>query len=199
MEYVAGENMRQTIDRIGVAGMLDWKPAYRAAVHVGRALAYAHDQGVLHRNVTPTNVLRDATTNVVKLGDLTLAKALEGTGSEQITRPGELVGDVEYMSPERTRGTTEVDGRSDIYGLGAVVYGLLTGRPPCDGKTLIEKVTRIRQTVPDKPTKYQMSIPTIFEGVVMKMLAKEPAGRYQTAAEVVRELERVGKFSGVTA
>ena len=76
---------------------------------------------------------------------------------------------------------------------------LITGRPPCTGKTLIEKVTRIRQTAPEKPTKFQMSIPSMFEGVVVKLLAKEPKDRYQTAAELLKELERVGKFSGVTA
>jgi serine/threonine protein kinase len=199
MEFVAGENLKQVIDRIGVAGMLDWKQAFRAAVQVGRALAYAHEQGIVHRNVTPTNILLEAATKEVKLGDLMLAKALEGTATEQITRPGELVGDVAYMSPERTRGTTEVDARSDLYGLGATVFALLTGHAPCDGKTLIEKVTRIRQVVPDKPTKFQMSIPPMFEGVVMKLLAKEPKDRYQTAADLVKELERVGKFNGVTA
>jgi serine/threonine protein kinase len=199
MEYIAGENLRQVIDRIGVAGMLDWKHAYRAAVHVARALAYAHANGIVHRNVTPTNILRDAASKELKLGDLMLAKALEGTASDLITRSGELVGDVEYMSPERTRGTADVDARSDLYGLGATVYALLTGRPPCPGKTLVEKVTRIRQVPPDRPAKYQMSIPPMFEGVVLKLLAKEPKDRCQTAAELVTELERLGKFGGVSA
>jgi serine/threonine protein kinase len=199
MEHVAGENLKQVIGRIGVAGMLDWKHAYRAAVQVGRALAYAHDQGIVHRNVTPTNILRDSTGQTVKLGDLMLAKALEETGSAQITRPGELVGDVEYMSPERTRGETAADPRGDLYGLGATVYALLTGHAPGAGQTLVEKVTRIRQVVPDKPTKYQLSIPATFEGVVMKLLAKAPADRFPTAADMVKELERVGKYAGVTA
>jgi serine/threonine protein kinase len=199
MEFIAGENMKQVIGRIGVAGMLDWKHAYRAALHVARALAYAHGEGFVHRNVTPTNILRDAASQVYKLGDLLLAKALEGTGAEQITKPGELVGDVEYMSPERTRGKTDVDARSDLYDLGATVYALLTGHAPGEGQTLIEKITRIRQVAPEKPTKYQMSIPPMFGGVVVKLLAKEPKDRYQAAAEVVRELERVGKFCGVTA
>jgi serine/threonine-protein kinase len=77
-----------------------------------------------------------------------------------------------------------------------VAYALLTGRPPCGGQTLIEKVTRIRQVAPEKPTKYQLSIPALFEGVVLKLLAKQPEERYQSAAEAVQELERVGKFSG---
>lgn len=179
--------------------MLDWKHAYRAAVHVGRALAYAHEKQIVHRNVTPTNVLREATTNTFKLGDLVLAKSLEGTAAEQVTRMGELVGDVEYMAPERTRGTTELDARSDVYGLGAVTYALLTGKPPCTGKSLIEQIASIRQVEPPRPKKLQMSIPDMFDGVVMKMLAKDPAQRYQTVADVVKELERIGKFNGVTA
>ncbi|MFO0811072.1 MAG: FHA domain-containing serine/threonine-protein kinase [Gemmataceae bacterium] len=199
MEYVAGENMTQEIQRIGVAGMLDWKHAYRAAVHIGRALAYAHENDVVHRNVTPTNVLRDATTGTYKLGDLMLAKSLEGTASEQVTRPGELVGDVEYMAPERTRGTTDVDARSDVYGLGAITYALLTGKPPCQGKTLVEKVASIRTVEPPRPKKAQMTVPDLFDGVVMKMLAKDPAKRFQTVAEVVAELERIGKYNGVSA
>lgn len=199
MEYVAGENLTQIIQRIGVAGMLDWKHAWRAAVHVGRALAYAHEQGIVHRNVTPTNVLRDATSNVVKLSDLMLAKSLEGTASEQVTRPGELVGDVEYMAPERTRGATDTDARADIYGLGAVTYALLTGKPPCAGKTLVEKVASIRTVEPPRPKQAQMSIPDMFDGAVMKLLAKDPTKRFQTAAEVVKELERIGKYNGASA
>jgi serine/threonine-protein kinase len=197
MEYVAGENMRQVIERIGVAGMLDWRYAFQVAVHVARALEYAHGQNILHRNVTPTNILRDAPTKVVKLGDLMLAKALEGATA--ITRPGELIGDLGYMSPERTRGRSDdVDVRADLYGLGATAYALLTGRPPFEGATLAEKVTRIRQTPPEKPTKYQLSIPGQFEGVVLKLLAKRPEERYQTATELLAELTRVGKFQGVT-
>jgi serine/threonine protein kinase len=198
MEYVAGENLTQVIERIGVAGMLDWRNAYRVAVHVGRALEYAHNESIIHRNVTPTNILLDATNKTAKLGDLMLAKALEGTLARQITRPGEIIGEVAYMSPERTRGTEGLDGRSDLYGLGATVYALLTGRPPFGGTTLVEKISRIRQTEPEKPTKFQMSIPSQFEGVVLKLLAKDPGARYQSATDLLKELTRVGRFSGVT-
>lgn len=197
MEYVAGENLTQVIERIGVAGMLDWKHAFRTAVDVGRALEYAHAQSIIHRNVTPTNILRDATTKSSKLGDLMLAKALEGTMAKQITRPGEIIGDVTYMSPERTRGTDELDGRSDLYGLGATCYALLTGRPPFGGASLVEKISRIRQSEPEKPTKFQMAIPGQFEGVVLKLLAKNPGDRYQTATDLLKELTRIGRFSGV--
>jgi serine/threonine protein kinase len=199
MEYIAGESMTEVIRRIGVAGMLDWKYAYKVAVHVGRALQYAHGQHILHRNLTPNNILLQATDKVVKLGDLMLAKALEGAQAKQITRPGEIVGAVEYMSPERTRGTTDPDGRSDLYGLGATLYALLTGRPPFEGATLVEKITKIRQHEPERPTKYQMSIPPSFEKVVLKLLAKRPEDRYQTADEMLKELERLGKSHGASA
>ena len=198
MEYVAGENLTQVIERIGVAGMLDWRHAFRTAVHIGRALEYAHSQAIIHRNVSPTNILIDATSKTAKLGDLMLAKALEGSMARQITRPGEILGDVTYMSPERTRGTEGLDGRSDLYGLGATVYALLTGRPPFGGTTLVEKITRIRQTEPEKPTRFQMSIPSAFESVVLRLLAKEPGARYQSATELLKELTRIGRFNGVT-
>jgi hypothetical protein len=197
MEYVAGENLTEVINRLGVAGRLDWKNAFRVAVQIGRALTYAHDRQIIHRNVTPKNILVDATNKAVKLGDLMLAKALEGSLAQQITRPGELVGEVAYMSPERTRGPTDVDGRADLYGLGATVYALLTGRPPFEGNSLVEKITRIRQTEPVKPTKYQLGIPHRFEEVVLKTLAKGPEDRYQTAQSLVKELERIGKLQNV--
>jgi pSer/pThr/pTyr-binding forkhead associated (FHA) protein len=197
MEYIAGENLQQVIDRIGVAGTLDWRHAFQVAWQVGQALDYAHTQGILHRNLTPTNILRDAASKSVKLGDLMLAKALEGPLAKQVTRPGELVGEVAYMSPERTRGTSALDGRSDLYGLGATVYALLTGRAPVQGKTLVERVARIRQTEPERPTKFQKSIPSQFEGVVLRLLAKQPEQRYQTARELMADLQRIARFNGV--
>jgi serine/threonine protein kinase len=198
MEYVAGESMTQVIERIGVAGMLDWKYAFKVAVHVGRALHHAHGRHILHRNITPSNILLQATDKVVKLGDLVLAKALEETPAGKGTRQGELVGAVEYMSPERTRDATKLDSRSDLYGLGATLYALLTGRPPFQGATLIEKLTRIRQHEPVRPTKYQMAIPAIIEKLVLKLLAKDPQDRFQTAPELLTELERIGRCHGVS-
>ena len=197
MEYVAGENMMQVLDRLGVAGKLEWRHAYKAAVHVARALVYAHDKQIIHRNVTPKNMLLDAPSKVVKLGDLIKATAMAG-GLAQLTKHGELVGDVRYMSPEQTHGTTAVDVRSDLYNLGASVYALLAGRPPLVGHTLVETIVKIRNEAPVKPTKYQMSIPSSFESIVLKLLAKEPECRYQSAAELLKELERMGKFSGAT-
>jgi serine/threonine-protein kinase len=200
MEYVEGESLDQLIERLGVAGMVDWRVALRVAIHIARALDYAHKHQVIHRNITPANVLIQSSDKVTKLGDLMLAKALEGSMCQQITRPGELLGEVDYMSPERTHGITEVDGRSDIYSLGAMTYRLLTGRPPFAGGSLMETIVKIRQTEtkPDKPKKYQLAIPDLFEGSVLRMIAKRPEERFATAGELLVELERVAKFQGVT-
>jgi serine/threonine protein kinase len=198
MEFVEGESMTQVIQRIGTANMLDWRYGLRVATHIGRALEYAQQQGIIHRNITPQNIMMQTADKLTKLGDLMLAKAMEGVKAEQITRPGEIVGDIRYMSPERTRGTTEVDGRSDIYSLGATVYALLTGRPPHEGDSIVETISKIRQETPVKPTKYQLAIPAHFEGAVLRMLAKRPEDRYQKATELLVDLERVAKYQGIT-
>jgi serine/threonine protein kinase len=197
MEYVEGESLTQVIHRIGTAGMLDWRHALRVAVHVARALDFAQQHAIIHRNITPNNILVQSSDKLTKLGDLMLAKALEGALAEQITRPGELVGDLSYMSPERTRSSSEVDGRSDIYSLGATVYALLTGRPPCEGGNLAETIQKIRQAEPVKPKKFQLSIPDLFEGTVTRMLAKRPEDRPQTPSALLADLERVAKYQGV--
>ena len=200
MELVDGENMTQVIQRIGVAGMLDWKYAYRVAVHIARALEHAHGQNIIHRNITPTNVLMEKESKTAKLGDLMLARALEGTLAKQITKPGEILGDVNYMSPERTKSdASQIDNRSDLFSLGSLVYALLTGKPPFAGSNMVDTIGKIRSADPEKPTKYQMSIPGQIEGMVMRLLQKAPAARYQTATEVLEELERIGRFQGATA
>jgi serine/threonine protein kinase len=196
MEYIAGENMTQVIARIGKSGMLDWRYGHKVALHVARALACAHAHQIVHRNITPTNVLLDAPSQTVKLADVMLAKALGDAITEAISRTGQVLGDVSYLSPEATRGIAGVDVRSDLYGLGATVYALLAGRPPFEGSTLIEQITRIRQSEPDKLGKYQRSIPRPFESLVLKLLAKRPEDRYQTAVQLMAELEKMGEAEG---
>jgi serine/threonine protein kinase len=198
MEFIEGESATDLIDRIGIQGMLDWREAYRAAVHIGRALEEAHQRKIIHRNVTPANILRRHTDRAFLLGDLMLAKALEGAQARQVTQPGQLVGDVPYMSPERT-GEGEVDHRSDIYMLGATTYALLTGRAPFAGNSLPELVRQVRQAEPVKPKEFQRSVNDQFQEVVLKMLAKRPDDRYLTPGALLRDLDRVGRFAKVEA
>lgn len=196
MEYVEGESLTQVIARLGTAGMLDWRKTLRIAIGVARALEYAHGQHIIHRNLTPQNVLLGTTPEAVKLGDLILAKAQEGSLAQQITRPGELLGDVRFISPERTAAGT-VDARSDLYSLGALLYALLAGRPPFEGKNLIGTITQIRNAEPVKPKKYQLAIPDLFEGIVLRLLAKRPEDRSQTATDLLKDLMRLAKYQGV--
>ena len=109
----------------------------------------------------------------------------------------ELIGDVAFMFPERTRSQAGVDGRSDIYGLGATVYALLTSHSPFEGDSLPELITKVRQDDPVKPREYRLSIPKLFEDLVLRMFAKRPEDRHQTSRELVKDLIRVGRFQGV--
>ncbi len=199
MEFIEGESMAQVIDRIGIEGMLDWRESWRAAVHIARALNEAFENNIIHRNVTPANILRRSSDKVSLLGDLVLAKALEGTLAKQVTQPGQLIGDVPYMSPERTRDSATVDHRSDLYGLGATLYAMLTGRPPAEGDSLPQLVQQVREAEPKPPKEYQLSIEDRFQDVVMQLLAKHPEDRYDTPRELLKDLDRIGMFNSLDA
>jgi serine/threonine-protein kinase len=197
MELVGGESLHELIGRKGSAGMLDWRHAFRIAQHVGQALDFAHCRKIIHRNVTPRNVLIRTEDRNTLLGDLMLARALEGTLAQEVTQPGEMLGDVRYVSPERTKGTEEIDGRSDLYSLGALLYTLLAGQPPFEGYTIAETVMQIRQKKPEPPKKFQLAIPDRFQDVVLTLLAKRPESRYQTARALLEDLARIAKFHDV--
>jgi serine/threonine protein kinase len=197
MEYVDGESLTDIIEKIGTSGMLDWRTAFRACVHVARALEKAFEHQIIHRNVTPQNILRRSADKVSKLGDLMLAKALEGTLARQVTQPGQLIGDLGYMSPERTRVDADVDCRSDIYSLGATAYALLTGRPPFGGDSVPAVVSQIRSAEPKRPKQFQMAVPDRFEDVIMVMLAKRPEDRYPNPSKLLLDLDRIAKFENV--
>jgi serine/threonine protein kinase len=198
MEYVDGGGLTQLQQREGIKGRLDWRRALRIAVHVTRALVFAHFHNIIHRNICPQNVLVTRGTQVAKLGDLMLARALEGPRGETVTRLGELLGDVRYMSPDRTSGDPALlDARSDLYSLGATVYSLLTGRPPLEGPSSVKTIIMIRQTVPENPRTYQPAVPAAFAEAVLKLLAKRPEDRFQKAAELLVELDRIARAERV--
>ena len=198
MEYVDGESLDKVIDRIGTAGMLDWKDAFLVGFHVGQALIEAESRRIIHRNVTPQNILRRNSDKVSKLGDLMLAKALEGANAQPVTSPGQMIGDLPYMAPERTRDAAEVDCRSDLYGLGATLYALLTGRPPHEGDSLPELVRKVRKETPPPIKQFQLSVPELMQDTVMLLLSKRPDDRPASARDFVRDLTRIAKFNGIS-
>ena len=190
MEFVEGESVAHLIQQAG-AGPRDWKQALRVALDIGAALQFVHERGILHRNILPQNIMIQKHDGAAKLGDVILAKALEGTAAEEVTSSGEFVGNIYYMAPERTVPQAEVDGRADLYSLGVTVYSLLTGRMPFEGTSMPDVVAKIRQVAPEKPRKLQPAIPGALEAIVLRMLAKRPDDRYPTAKELLADLARV--------
>lgn len=194
-DYIEGEPLPEVVRRLGVAGMLDWRHVYRVALNVTRALEYVHGRAVLHRNITPEKIIVRKKDKQAVLGDLMLAKALEGALAKQLTRAGQLLGDVRYLAPERTLPGAVVDARADLYSLGATLYELLTGRPPFTAEATVDLIALVRAAVPEPVRKYQMAVPGQFEGVVLRLLAKRPEERYANATQLLEELERVGRFT----
>lgn len=197
MELIEGESLADIIKRMGVGGMVEWEPVLRAAVDISKALEVAHENKIVHRNITPSNVLVRSKDRVAKLADLMLAKALDGPMASSITRAGELVGELPYMSPEQTTGQSDIDCRSDIYNLGATCYRLLTGHTPAEGRNAADTIRKIQNEAPLAPTKYQLSIPPLFEGVILRTLAKKPDDRFPNPTLLLKELRRVAKFQGL--
>jgi serine/threonine protein kinase len=152
---------------------------------IGRALEYAHEQGIVHRDVKPSNVLmgRDRWT---LLADFGLARMVES--SVQLTRSGVGVGTPAYMSPEQGQGI-RVDSRSDVYSLGVVLYEMVTGRVPYEAETPMAVVLKHITSPLRTPRELNPSLPEAVECVVLKALSKDPADRYQTASEMVEALE----------
>jgi serine/threonine protein kinase len=199
MELFEGQSLTEVIQSVGKGGTFDWKDAYRVAVQIGRALEYAHELSIVHRNITPANILFRPRDRIAKLGDLMLAKALEGRMAQNITKPGQLIGDAAFMAPERTQASAKIDTRSDLYGLGATLYAMLTGRPPFESASLAELINRIRSVEPEPPKKSQPSIPDAFNAVVLKLLAKKPEDRHASAKVLLAELDQLGQSQKVSA
>jgi serine/threonine protein kinase len=190
MEYVEGESLAPVIAR---GGKTSWKQALRVALHVGRALDFAHQHRLVHGNITPANILIRTSDRVTKLGDLMFATALEGSQLQLATLEAKLLAELAYLAPEQTPGEGIVDSCTDLHCLGAVVYGLLTGRPPFVGESPAETIEQIREAVPLRPREFQESIPGPWEGIVLRMLAKHPEERFLTPAELLAELEPLAK------
>jgi serine/threonine protein kinase/WD40 repeat protein len=149
------------------------------------ALAHAHHQGVIHRDVKPSNLLIDGRGNIW-VTDFGLARRLADPG---LTHHDSLLGTPRYMSPEQAR-TGSIDGRTDVYSLGATLYELLTLRPPFDGRSAAELIEQIGENEPVPPSAIDTRVPRDLETIVLKALAKRPADRYLTATELAEDLTR---------
>jgi tRNA A-37 threonylcarbamoyl transferase component Bud32 len=164
---------------------LDWTASCRIAIDVLRALEYAHDRGVIHRDMKPSNVLVRARDGVATVMDFGIAKM---TTSTRLTATGQTMGTVRYMSPEQVRGQ-DIDLRTDIYSLGATLYESLTGETPFDGSTHFDIMTKHLSEPPRRPSKLGATIPLEIEDAVMRCLAKRSEDRFDSARELRKVLE----------
>ena len=183
MPYVAGETLR---DRINRERQLEVSAAFRIAREAADALAYAHGQGIIHRDIKPENILLSAGHSM--LADFGIARAIDLAGVRQLTRTGTgSPGTPAYMSPEQLMGDRELDGRSDIYSLGCVLYEMLTGKPPFTGKEgFVKRFTETAPTV----SSVRRDVPPWVDRVVGTALERAQNDRYQTAYEFATELAR---------
>jgi hypothetical protein len=191
MEHIDGQSLTELMRDMAGSSQRDWRQAVRVAADVSAALGCLHEQGVIHRNVTPPNILVQKRDGRARLGDALLAKALEGNSEVEVTASGEFVGNIFYMAPERTVSGAAVDGRADFFSLGVTLYTLLTGRIPFEGTSLPVVITKVRQSTPEKPRRLQPNIPDALEAVVLKLLGKRPEDRYPTANELLADLKRI--------
>jgi eukaryotic-like serine/threonine-protein kinase len=194
MPYVEGENLRTRLTRRGELPIHD---AVKILVEVCDALAYAHAHGVVHRDIKPDNVLLSGRHALV--ADFGVAKALsEATGRQRFTTAGVALGTPAYMAPEQAAAEPDIDHRADIYALGALGYELISGGPPFTGRTS-QEVLAAHVTQPPEPLCGRRSAcPPGLESVIMKCLEKRRADRWQTADELLAELEQLATPSGGT-
>ena len=186
MELVEGETLSRRI------GSLDTREVIRIAVQIADALAAAGDKGIIHRDIKPSNIMFDGR-GAVKVLDFGLAKIHGQSASAGDAVPetatGVVMGTVPYMSPEQSMGRA-IDGRSDIFSFGIVLYEMLTGRRPFVGATTAELIDRIVHQTVDPIARFNYDVPRELERITRKCLEKSPGLRYQTARELLIDLQR---------
>jgi serine/threonine-protein kinase len=190
MEYVDG----QSVDRVlRIKERLGPETVTEIVMQTARALAYAHERNIIHRDIKPDNLMitKDGT---VKLADLGIAKKLDP--NKEATDAGLVLGTPNYMAPEQAQDSSLTDRRSDVYALGSTAYHMLTGRPPYTGKNALEVLSNL---VKKRPTPVEKLRPEVPKGLILilnKMMARDPEKRYQGMPELVKDLElyKAGKY-----
>lgn len=180
-EYIEGITVK---DLINQNGHLDWKNAVPIVIQIGLALDYAHQNGIVHRDIKPQNILisRD---RVAKITDFGIARAASST---TITMTGVQMGSVHYFSPEQARGGN-VGPQSDIYSLGVSLFEMVTGRLPFDGDSNVAIAVKHLQETPPVPSSLMQGIPKGLDSIIAKCMQKSPERRYQTMRQLVTELD----------
>ena len=190
MEFLDGQTLAERV----AAGPLPVEEAVTRGIEIAGALKSAHRHHLVHRDLKPSNVM--VTDTGAKLLDFGLVKRTpdpagpalaDATRALEVTQPGIVVGTVSYMSPEQARGQ-EVDGRTDLFSLGVVLYELVTGRKPFGGQTAADVVSAILSADPTPPGSVREGVPADVEAVILKALRKDPALRYQSAGDLLEDL-----------
>lgn len=190
MEFIAGKDLASVVQDQGPMAVAE---AVDCILQAARGLAYVHAQGMIHRDMKPANLLRDnsGTVKVTDLGLARLSATVGGGSANALTQAGGVLGTVDYMPPEQALDSTNLDHRSDIYSLGATLYFLLTGEPVYPGQTMMDTLLKHRDAPIPSIGATRKDVPAALDDLFRRMLAKTLAGRIQTMAEVVRELEAI--------
>jgi len=183
MPYVEGESLR---DRLKKERQLSIDDATQIAREVASALAYAHSRDVVHRDIKPENILLVSGQAVVS--DFGIARGISAAGGEKLTATGVSLGTPIYMSPEQATGRGQLDGRSDVYSLGCVLYEMLAGEPPFTGPTTESVLHQHLVAEPPRITASRGAVPAPVEAVICRALAKVPADRFANAGQVAEAL-----------
>jgi serine/threonine-protein kinase len=186
MAFVDGENLAVRLHR---QGSLDCDEARRVLLEVSRALAYAHERGVIHRDIKPDNILLQKEDGRVMVTDFGIARAVTEGGDARLTATGMAIGTPAYMSPEQSMGEREIDGRSDLYSLGVVAYQMLAGEPPFEAPSTPALLVKHLSERPEPIDARRRDIPADLGRAVMLLLEKEPANRFPSAGALAVALE----------
>jgi hypothetical protein len=181
MQYVAGLSLQERIDKEGPLELAD---VLRIGMQTASGLAAAHAHGIVHRDIKPANILLEEGVQRVKITDFGLARAMDDAS---LTQSGFVAGSPLYMAPEQARGEA-LDHRADLFSLGSVLYTMCTGRPPFRAANTLAVLRRVSEDTPRPIRETNPEVPDWLVAVVDRLMAKDPADRYQSAAEVVEVL-----------